>query len=110
MTISTMNAPVTAPRRKSRLKAMTPLQTIGVILLCAVGLVYLYPLFWLADSSFRPGVEIFQWPPTLFRDFWGGITGYTVGSYAIALGKYKVGWAFGVSVFVTLSCILLTLL
>lgn len=96
--------------RPGSLQAMSPLQWLGVAFLCLVGLVYLYPLFWLFDSSLRPGVEIFQFPPILFRDFWAGITGYTFGSYKLALGHWNVGWSFGVSVLVTSSVILLTLL
>lgn len=97
-------------RRPGKLGALTPLQWVGVLFLCLVGLVYLYPLFWLADASFRPAVEIFQFPPLIFRDFVRGITEYTLGSYVLALGKWQVGWAFGVSVFVTLCGIFLTLL
>ena len=45
---------------KEKLNRITPLAGIGIFLLCAVALVYLYPLFWMADSSFRPAVDIFQ--------------------------------------------------
>ncbi len=96
--------------RPGRLKRLTPLQGFGVALLCVVGLLYLYPLFWLLDSSFRPAVEIFQWPPALFRDFTAAVHGYTLGSFRSAFGHWHVGWSFGVSVVVTLSGILLTLL
>jgi ABC-type glycerol-3-phosphate transport system permease component len=92
------------------LKRLTPLQGLGVALLCVVGLLYLYPLFWLLDSSFRSAVEIFQWPPALFRDFFAAVHGYTLGSFRSAFGHWHVGWSFGVSVVVTLSGILLTLL
>jgi multiple sugar transport system permease protein len=97
-------------RRPGALHRMGPLQWLGTLLLIFVGLLYLYPIFWLADSSFRPAVELFQFPPILFRDFEKGITGYTVGSFRIAFGHWHVGWAFGVSVFVTLCGIFLTLL
>jgi ABC-type glycerol-3-phosphate transport system permease component len=109
MTITTMNAPARA-RRPGNLHRLSPMQWVGVVFLCLVGLVYLFPLYWLADSSFRPAVEIFQFPPLLFRDFARGISEYTLHSYALALGKWHVGWAFGVSVFVTLCGIFLTLL
>ncbi len=97
-------------RRAGKLGGLTPLQGLGVVFLCLVGVVYLYPLFWLADASFRPAVEIFQFPPLIFRDFLRGVTEYTLGSYVLALGKWHVGWSFGVSVFVTLCGIALTLL
>ncbi len=96
--------------RRSKLNRLSPLQLLGVVILCGIGLVYLYPLFWLADSAFRPAVEIFQYPPLLFRDFQRGITEYTLGSMNLALGKWNVDAAFGISVLVTLSGIFLVLL
>jgi ABC-type glycerol-3-phosphate transport system permease component len=83
----------------------------GVLVLCAIGLVYLYPLFWLADSAFRPAVEIFQYPMLIFRDFQRGITEYTLGSMKLALNPpWRVSSWFAVSVFVTLLGIALSLL
>jgi ABC-type glycerol-3-phosphate transport system permease component len=100
-----------APKRRSRLKRLSPLQLIGVAVLCLIGLVYLYPILWLADSAFRPAVEIFQHPPLLFRDFERGITEYTLGSMKLALyAPWRVGAWFVVSVFVTLAGVALSLL
>jgi multiple sugar transport system permease protein len=96
--------------RTGRLTRLTPLQLVGVALLCVIGLLYLYPLFWLLDSSFRSAVEIFQFPPVLFRDFLAGVRSYTWGSFHSAFSHWHVGWAFGVSVLVTLCGIALTLL
>lgn len=91
-----------ARKRPSKLKALSPLQLIGVVILCAIGLVYLYPIFWLADSAFRPAVEIFQYPPLLVRDFQRGLTEYTLGSMRLALNPpWRVSAAFGFSVFVS---------
>jgi multiple sugar transport system permease protein len=104
-----MPAPLDA-RRPRRLPRLSALQWIGVALLCAVGLLYLYPLLWLLDSSFRSAVEIFQWPPALFRDLPAALRSYTLGSYRSAFGHWHVGWAFGVSVLVTAGGIALTLL
>lgn len=98
------------PRPSGKLHRLTPLQWIGVVLLCAIGLVYLSPLFWLLDSSFRPAVEIFQFPPILFRDPAAALRGYTLSSFRNAFGHWNVGWSFAVSVLVTLSGITLTLL
>ena len=106
-------APAAAPARKrrSKLKQLSPLQLAGVVLLCLIGLVYLYPLWWLADSAFRPAVEIFQYPPLIVRDFQRGITEYTLGSMKLALNPpWRVSAAFGFSVFVTLIGIFLALL
>jgi len=105
-------APAASPARKgrSKLHRLSPVQLAGVIVLCAIGAIYLYPLFWLADSAFRPSVEIFQYPPLLFRDFQRGITEYTLGSMRLALFQWNVSAAFGVSVFVTLLGMFLTLL
>jgi len=90
---------------------MTPLQVAGVAALCAVAVVYLYPLFWLLDSSFRPAVDIFQFPPVLLkRPLAEALAGYTLDSFRAAFTHWHVGWAFGVSVLVTLSGIALTLL
>ncbi|HET6412296.1 MAG TPA: carbohydrate ABC transporter permease [Anaeromyxobacter sp.] len=99
------------PRRGGgRLERPTALQILGVALLCLLGLIYLYPLFWLLDSSFRPAVDIFQFPPLIFRDFGAAMKGYTLGSFRSAFGHWNVGLSFGVSVVVTLSGIALTLL
>jgi ABC-type glycerol-3-phosphate transport system permease component len=96
--------------RASKLNRISPMQWIGVVLLCCAAFIYLYPILWLFDSSFRPSVEIFQFPPLLIRDFWKGITGYSLGSMKLALGHWHVAWAFMVSVGVTAAGVTLTLL
>jgi ABC-type glycerol-3-phosphate transport system permease component len=84
---------------------------IGIIILCTVGILYLYPLFWLIDSSFRPAVDIFQVPPVIFKEpFLKAISGYTFDSFIVAFVNWNVGWAFLMSVVVTLAGIFLTLL
>jgi ABC-type glycerol-3-phosphate transport system permease component len=107
---STAPAASPARKRKSKLKRLSLLQVLGVLILCFIGLIYLYPLFWLADSAFRPAHEIFQFPPILVQDFVQGIGDYTLGSLSLALGKWQAGAAFGVSVFVSLCGISITLL
>ncbi|HVO20504.1 MAG TPA: carbohydrate ABC transporter permease [Anaeromyxobacter sp.] len=101
---------MTKPLAPRRIPPLTPWQWAGVALLCLVGLLYLYPLLWLLDSSFRPAVDIFQFPPILFRDLPAALRGYTLGSFRSAFGHWHVGWAFFVSVIVTGSGIALTLL
>ena len=104
-------APAPVRSRRSKLKQLSPLQLLGVFVLCIFGFLYLYPIIWLADSAFRPAVEIFQYPPLLVRDFQRGISEYTLGSMRLALNApWRVGAAFGFSVFVTLIGIFLALL
>ncbi|HET6440280.1 MAG TPA: carbohydrate ABC transporter permease [Anaeromyxobacter sp.] len=99
------------PRRPGRLKRLSPLGLLGVALLSLAGLLYLYPLFWLLDASFRRAVDIFQFPPALFREpLLTALRGYTLESFRHAFGHWHVGWAFGVSVLTTLAGIALTLL
>ena len=98
-------------KNKSKLNRLGPFQALGVVFLCAVALVYLYPLFWMADAAFRPSVEIFQFPPTLFREpLLEAIRGYTLESFRKALLEWHIDWAFLMSVFVTFAGIALTLL
>jgi ABC-type glycerol-3-phosphate transport system permease component len=97
-------------RRRKKLARLTRLQTAGVVLLCAVAVLYLYPLFWLLDSSFRHAVDIFQFPPVLFKEPLSAISRYTLDSFRAAFLHWNVGWAFLVSVVVTLAGIALTLL
>jgi ABC-type glycerol-3-phosphate transport system permease component len=58
------------------------LKMIGYILICAAGLLYLAPLLWLFDASFRPQVEIFSVPPPLFqKPIWQAFHSYTLKSF-----------------------------
>jgi ABC-type sugar transport system, permease component len=65
------------------------LRAVGYILLCGAALLYLAPLFWLFDASFRPLVEIFAVPPPLFqKPIWQAFSSYTLKSFvdAVQLG------------------------
>lgn len=89
----------------------TPLQVFGVAALCAVAALYLYPLLWLLDSSFRPAVDVFRFPPALFADpFLTAVKAYSLDSFRAAFSHWHVGWALGVSLLVAGSGIALTLL
>jgi len=92
-----------------KLNRLTPMKSIGIVLLCAISLIYLYPLLWQADSAFRPSVDIFQTPPVLFQDTAKAISEYTLDSFRTALGDWNVGWAFLMSVLITFAGIALTL-
>jgi multiple sugar transport system permease protein len=74
------------PKGRGALKRMTPLQCLGVLALCAVAALYLYPLFWLLDSSFRPAVDIFRFPPLLFDEPLKAVKGYTLDSFRALAG------------------------
>ena len=83
----------------------------GSVLLAAIALVYLYPLIWLMDSSFRPAIEIFQVPPALFQSPpWVSLSSWSLESFVKALGEWHIGRSFMVSVLVTASGISLTLI
>jgi len=97
-------------KNNSKLNRLSIMGVFGVILLCAIGIIYLYPLFWLCDSSFRPAVDIFQIPPVLFKEPLRAISDYTLSSFITAFVDWNVGWSFLVSVIVTFSGIFLTLL
>ena len=64
-------------------------RTIGYIILCGTALLYLAPLIWLFDVSFRPPVEIFAVPPPLFqKPIWQIFHSYTLKAFldAVQLG------------------------
>lgn len=72
---------------------------------------YLYPLLWLIDSSFRPAVDIFRFPPALIAEpFLAAVKSYSLDSFRAAFSHWHVGWALGVSLLVTACGIALTLL
>lgn len=84
---------------------------IGIAFLTLLALAYLYPLFWMFDSSFRPAIEIFQVPPIFFTGPpWETLKSYSLNSFISALSDWGVGWSFFISIFVTLVGIVLTLL
>lgn len=87
-----------------------PLGWAGLVFLCAVGLVYLYPLLWLFDSSFRHATEVFQFPPVLFQAPLRAIREYTLDSVRTAFTHWHVGLALATSLLVTLAGVALTLL
>jgi ABC-type glycerol-3-phosphate transport system permease component len=81
-----------------------------VILLCAVSLVFLYPLLWLADATFRPQIEIFQVPPMIVQKGFQSFGSYSFASVVKAVVNWNVLLAFLNSVLVTAGGIVLTLL
>lgn len=101
--------PIVSPPRSGI--SMSWPNKIGIVLLTSLAAVYLYPLLWMFDSSFRPAIEIFQVPPKLFTDWpWETMRAYTFNSFISALKDWGVGWSFFISIIVTLLGIVLTLL
>ncbi|MBN1959795.1 MAG: carbohydrate ABC transporter permease [Deltaproteobacteria bacterium] len=94
----------------SKLGRLTPIQLVGITILCIIAAFYLYPLFWMFDSSFRPATDIFQFPPVLFQHFFKAIQDYSLQSFKTAIVDWNVLLSFLMSVIVTVGGILGTLL
>lgn len=107
---STASTASAVPKRKV-LSGFSWLQKIGLVLLVALAAVYLYPLVWMFDASFRPSIEIFQVPPVLFTEPpWDTLRSYSLDSFVTAFSEWNVGTSFLISLLVTLVGIVLTLL
>ncbi|MBN1524102.1 MAG: carbohydrate ABC transporter permease [Spirochaetales bacterium] len=88
----------------------------GIVLFCTVTLLFLYPLLWLADSSFRPWTEVASTVPFFVeKNPIEAISSYNLKAMTEALiggeglTKWNVGLAFINSVWVTIAAILLTI-
>ncbi len=87
-----------------------PFYAISLVFITAIAIIYLYPLVWLADSSFRPAIEIFQVPPVFLQEpAWEAFSSWSLTSFVTAFTKWKIGTAFLMSTLVTSVGILLTL-
>lgn len=83
----------------------------GLFLLIIISLLFLYPILWLFDASFRPMFEIFQVPPTIFqKNIIDALSTYSLDSYYKAIVNWELLTSFFNSALVTLSGILLTIL
>jgi ABC-type glycerol-3-phosphate transport system permease component len=92
-------------------KKGTALNTIKIIGIILVALGYLFPLFWLFDTSFRPKIEIFNVPPRILQASpLVTFKSYSLSNFTLAFQKYQVGGALLNSILVTVSAILLTLI
>lgn len=84
---------------------------INYTLLTMFSFLFVFPLFWLMDVSFRPKIEIFQVPPRIFQAApWVTFQSYSFDSFIQSITKYHADIGFINSVFVTMSGIILTLL
>ena len=96
--------------KKSRFHQKT-LQYIGMVIFGLIAFMYLTPLLWLFDVSFRPRIEIFQVPPKILQAApWVTFRSYSFDSFKLAFQKYQVGQGFLNSVFVTACGVVVTLL
>ncbi|MBP7480797.1 MAG: carbohydrate ABC transporter permease [Spirochaetaceae bacterium] len=90
---------------------LTVFEWLGIGILCLIALIYLYPLVWMCDSSFRPMTEIFNVPPALFqKPIWESVKTYSLSSYISAFTTHNVGMAFFMSLLVTCTGIMFTLM
>jgi ABC-type glycerol-3-phosphate transport system permease component len=102
---------VLAKGRRRRIR-VTPGQVVGIIILCAVCLFWLYPLIWLFDSSFRPVTEMFNLPPKFlsFNSHWPYYASYSFANYVRAFQGFNVGLSFLMSLIVTCGGIFITII
>jgi ABC-type glycerol-3-phosphate transport system permease component len=97
--------------KKKANNGFSGLQKAGLALLVALAAIYLYPLVWMLDASFRPAIEIFQVPPVLFsQPPWDSLRSYSLNSFIAAFSQWNVGWSFLISLTVTFLGIVLTLI
>ncbi|NLY76071.1 MAG: carbohydrate ABC transporter permease [Firmicutes bacterium] len=83
---------------------------IGYLVLISGAFLCLAPLLWLADSSFRPRIEIFSMPPVILqKPIWEAFSSYTLQTFGEALAL-RADLSFFNSVYVTVFSVLLTLL
>jgi ABC-type glycerol-3-phosphate transport system permease component len=99
------------PKPEYRFRAKIRLRpVIATVLICLLALVFLYPLIWLFDASFRPQMEMLRNPPVMFqKPVWESVLSYTRDSYLASFVIYNAGAHLMNSVIITSSVIVLTL-
>ncbi|MCL2375978.1 MAG: carbohydrate ABC transporter permease [Defluviitaleaceae bacterium] len=80
------------------------LRTILYISLSVLAIGFLFPIFWVMVSSFKPAGELFTWPPT----FWP--QNPTLDNYTGALARGNFGWYFRNTTFSTVVATALTVI
>ena len=74
------------------------------LVLLAIGLVMVFPLFWLISTSLRPAPELLDTPPSLLPQHW------TLDNYANAFAAAPFGtWLINSVVFATISTLFILL-
>lgn len=81
------------------------LRKVGVYaLLIILSAVALFPILWIALSSFKPGSELFRYPPTMFPE------SFTLDNYIQAFEKANFALYFRNSAIVTVASTILTVI
>lgn len=93
-----------------RLRKANPLTVLYCAVMVLIAIVYLFPLFWLGDASFRPAIEIFNVPPVYFKEpLLKAFSSYSLDTYIKALTEWNIGMAFVMSTIVTVCATIMTL-
>lgn len=80
------------------------IQLVIQVVLVAIGLVMVFPLFWLISTSLRPAPELLESPPQLLPQHW------TLDNYANAFAAAPFGtWLINSVVFATISTLFILL-
>lgn len=80
------------------------IQLLIQVVLVALGLVMVFPLFWLISTSLRPAPELLESPPQLLPQHW------TLDNYANAFAAAPFGtWLINSVVFATISTLFILL-
>jgi multiple sugar transport system permease protein len=80
------------------------IQLVIQVVLVAMGLVMVFPLFWLISTSLRPAPELLESPPSLLPQQW------TLANYANAFAAAPFGtWLINSVVFATISTLFILL-
>jgi len=85
-------------------RRFNPIRLAIQVLLVALGLVMVFPLFWLISTSLRPAPELLESPPQLLPQHW------TLDNYASAFAAAPFGtWLLNSLIFATISTLFILL-
>jgi ABC-type glycerol-3-phosphate transport system permease component len=88
-----------------------PADILSASLLCMLALLFVYPLVWLFDASFRQPIEMLHNPPVLLvKPVWESVMTYTRDSYIASFWHFNAGLHLFNSVVITSFSIVLTLI
>jgi ABC-type glycerol-3-phosphate transport system permease component len=82
----------------------------GSLILCFIAFLYLTPLLWATDATFRPQIEIFNIPPQIVQHGFASFASYTLNNIAEAFIKWNVALAFLNTIFDACGGIVLAIL
>jgi len=85
-------------------RRFNPIRLAIQVVLVALGLVMVFPLFWLISTSLRPAPELLESPPQLLPQHW------TLDNYASAFAAAPFGtWLLNSLIFATVSTLFILL-